>query len=426
MEEIQIEKERILNHYNIDLDYLFESNYFYLKKILKDNEIIKLKSTLKSYKDDGLPNQEIVRIFSKEYIKFIRSKYREQTRLSEFDEKLNNFLNQKDRTIKVIWGDAYKVLRKLESESIQLMVTSPPYFNARAYSQWDDLNIYLNDMRNIIRESYRVLDNHRVWVFNVGDIFDNDQITTKSVWGKRRIPLGAYFIKIFEEEGFEFVDDIIWDKGEVESKRHMNNGINYPLYQYPLNCYEHLLIFHKHRLDKSKIPCPVCGSLKVNGNTQSEIGVQSWECKNRNCFIRSPHNRGKRFSLRTNLMQYNHDNDKDNLIDSKTINMWRRDIVKFPPVIKINQNGENILGHSAPFPEDIPSMAIKYFTYVGENVMDPFAGSFTVPIVAQKLNRVGIGIEINKDLFRKAILKRINNSLNVFESGDTFEEFDVS
>jgi len=139
IEEIQIEKERILNHYNIDLDYLFESNYFYLKKILKDNEIIKLKSTLKSYKDDGLPNQEIVRIFSKEYIKFIRSKYREQTRLSEFDEKLNNFLNQKDRTIKVIWGDAYKVLRKLESESIQLMVTSPPYFNARAYSQWDEL-----------------------------------------------------------------------------------------------------------------------------------------------------------------------------------------------------------------------------------------------------------------------------------------------
>ena len=75
------------------------------------------------------------------------------------------------------------------------------------------------------------------------------------------------------------MDDIIWDKGEVESQRHKNGGINYPFYQYPLNCYEHILIFHKHQLDLNKIPCPVCGSLNVNGNTQSEIGVQSWELK---------------------------------------------------------------------------------------------------------------------------------------------------
>ncbi len=419
------DKDKIINNYNIDLNFLFESNYFHLKKILKESEISNLKYSLKNYKDGDLSNQEIVKIFSKEYLKIIQQKYKIQTRTNDYDTHLNNFVNNDKNSIKIIWGDAFKVLRKLESESIQLMVTSPPYFNARAYSQWDNINLYLDEMRKIIRESYRVLDNHRVWVFNVGDIFDNDQITTKSVWGKRRIPLGAYFIKIFEEEGFEFVDNIIWDKGEVESKRHMNNGINYPLYQYPLNCYEHLLIFHKHRLDKTKIPCPVCGSLKVNGNTQSEIGVQSWECKNPNCFIRSPHNRGKRFSLRTNLMQYNHNNNEDNLIESKIINMWRRDIVKFPPVIKINQNGENILGHSAPFPEDIPNMAVKYFTYVGENVMDPFAGSFTVPIIAQKLNRNGIGIEINKDLFRKAILKRINNSINVFESGEAFVEFDA-
>ena len=66
------------------------------------------------------------------------------------------------------------------------MVTSPPYYNAREYSQWDDLNKYLKDMRKIIAECYRVLDNHHVFVFNVGDIFDNDNITTKSVWGDRR------------------------------------------------------------------------------------------------------------------------------------------------------------------------------------------------------------------------------------------------
>ena len=147
-------------------------------------------------------------------------------------------------------------------------------------------------MRDIIRETYRVLDNHKVWVFNVGDIFDNPNTKTKSVWGKTRLPLGAYFIKIFEEEGFTFVDDIIWDKGEVHSKRNKNNATPYPFYQYPYNCYEHILIFHKHRLDLTHFPCPVCGSLNVSGNTQSEPGLQSWECKNNNCFERSKSNRG--------------------------------------------------------------------------------------------------------------------------------------
>jgi len=104
----------------------------------------------------------------------------------------------------------------------------------------------------IIREAYRVLDNHRVFVFNVGDIFDNDNIQTTSTWGKRRIPLGAYFTKIFEEEGFTFVDDFIWDKGEVQSERHKNGNKPFPFYQYPMNCYEHILIFHKHRKDERK------------------------------------------------------------------------------------------------------------------------------------------------------------------------------
>ncbi|GMO68491.1 MAG: hypothetical protein Nk1A_7280 [Endomicrobiia bacterium] len=111
---------------------------------------------------------------------------------------------------------------------------SPPYYNAREYSHWENLNAYLNDMRLIIKEAYRVLDNHRVFVFNVGDIFDNDNITTTSVWGNRRIPLGMYFTRIFEEEGFTFVDDIIWDKGEVQSYRH-KNGSNMNIFLFSIN-----------------------------------------------------------------------------------------------------------------------------------------------------------------------------------------------
>lgn len=196
------------------------------------------------------------------YIEFVKEVYQSST--SSIDKKLVDFINKNDDGVKVVWGDCLKVLKSLSSESIGLMVTSPPYYNAREYSHWENLNSYLEDMRKIIREAYRVLDNHRVFVFNVGDIYDNDNLSTTSVWGKRRIPLGAYFIKIFEEEGFTFVDDFIWDKGEVQSQRQKNGNKPYPFYQYPLNCYEHILIFHKHRNDPIRYPCPVCGSLQVN------------------------------------------------------------------------------------------------------------------------------------------------------------------
>lgn len=401
--------QKIKNNYKIIIPFLLRHNKEYLDKLLTIEELNELQATLKKYTND-IQGSDAVRIFSDAYTSIVKKRHQKEY-TENYDIKLDRFLNNKNE-LKIIWGDCLEVLRKMKSESIHLMVTSPPYYNAREYSQWEDINVYLEDMRLIIRESYRVLDNHKIWVFNVGDVFDNDNLKTKSVWGKRRLPLGAYFIKIFEEEGFEFVDDIIWDKGEVESQRHKNGGINYPFYQYPLNCYEHILIFHKHRLDTNRIPCPICGSLNVNGNTQSEIGVQSWECKNDKCLERSPHNRGKRFSLRSNMMQDIEKRTRGNSIDEFILNKWRRDIVKFTPVIKIDQNGNNRLGHSAPFPKDIPDMAVKYFSYEGDKVLDPFAGSFTTAIVAKKLNRVGIGIEINKAMFETVIKKRTVQEFN--------------
>ena len=408
IEVVKLKKAKSCNNSHITISYLLEHNQKYLSGLLSNEEIQELKLKLSNFLN--INGSNAIKKFTNVYLEILKKRHQLENN-QNLDIKLAEFLQDKN-DLKIIWGDCLKAMQRMSSESIHLMVTSPPYYNAREYSQWNNLNDYLEDMRLIIRESYRVLDNHRVWVFNVGDVFDKDNLKTKSVWGKRRLPLGAYFIKIFEEEGFEFVDDIIWDKGEVESQRHKNGGINYPFYQYPLNCYEHILIFHKHRLDISKIPCPVCGSLNVNGNTQSEIGVQSWECKNQNCLERSPHNRGKRFSLRSNMMQDDFNRIPENAIDKSTITKWRRDIVKFPPVIKINNKGNNKLGHSAPFPKDIPEMAIKYFSYAGDIVLDPFAGSFTSVIEAKKLGRIGLGIEINKKSFRSVILNRINDNFN--------------
>jgi len=416
-------KEKVFG-FNNYVDKIFETSFDYLEKILTPRELECLITRLRRRKLRS--TQECVRYFNQIFCDIIKAKHRAEYGFR--DAELMNFINSPESNAKIIWGDCLNVLKKMDSESIQLMVTSPPYYNAREYSKWANINDYLLDMEEIIRETYRVLDNHRVWVFNVGDIFDNPKTITKSVWGKARLPLGAYFVNIFEKCGFTFVDDIIWDKGEVQSERQTRESKPYPMYQYPMNCYEHLLVFHKHRLDLIRYPCPVCGSLKVNGNTQSEPGLQSWECKNLACFERSASNRGKRFSFKTNIVQSKESQSSKNEIPVELLKKWRRDITKFSPVIKINSKGDNKLGHSAPFPKDITEMAIKFFTYVGEKVMDPFAGSFTTVISAVENDRIGVGIELNKNIYRSVALRALKSDkqLDLYKNKITIEEFDLT
>ena len=313
----------------------------------------------------------------------------------------------------LINGDSREVLKKIKDNSIHLAVTSPPYFNAREYSQWKTLEDYLKDMRTVFEQVFRVLDNHRIFALNVGDVQCK---LGKQPWTMRRVPLGALFTVMCQEIGFEFVDDYIWDKGEPQSYRHINGGNNYPYYIYPVNVYEHILIFHKHVRDMTRIPCPVCGTTEVQNNSQSEINVQSWECNNEECNHRSPVNRGKRYSARSIMMDLG--KTEENEIEKSLIQKFRRDIVEFSPVIKWH-NGNNIHGHTAPFPEDIPEMAINFYTYKGDTVLDPFAGSFTTTLSAIKLGRNSVGVDLSKEYVDLGI-KRIKDQ----NSQQTFLEED--
>ncbi len=388
------------------LHKIFEVSDKYLKRVFNEEVLNEFK--IDCFRHIRGDRNSTIEQYVKAYYDLVKREYQKQ--YTDADASLNHSIFSEPHIPKALWGNCLDFLKRMDSESVQLMVTSPPYYNARDYSQWATLDDYLDEMSSIIKECYRVLDNHRPFVFNVGDIFDNDNRETKSSWGKRRIPLGAYFTKIFEDHGFQFVDDFIWDKGEVQTQRHKNGNRPYPLYQYPINCYEHIFVFYKHRLDETLYPCPVCGCLKVNGNAYSGVGIKSWECKNLDCFERSASNRGKRFSARTQLMtglqQVN------NHIDEDLLRVWRRDVVKIPPVIKINSKGENTLGHTAPFPNEIPEYAVQVFSGIGESVLDPFAGAFTTTIESFRQRRNSIGIELNRTLFRDAVLNRFSSALS--------------
>ncbi|UTI10777.1 hypothetical protein NFD59_04600 [Staphylococcus epidermidis] len=105
-----------------------------------------------------------------------------------------------------------------------LAITSPPYFNAREYSQWDNLILYLFDMMMNAKGVYNSLQEKGIYAYNIGDIVDKDKIYINSQMSIKRQMLGFYSMMIFEIVGFNIIGNDIWDKGEVQSKRNSSSN----------------------------------------------------------------------------------------------------------------------------------------------------------------------------------------------------------
>ncbi len=147
--------------------------------------------------------------------------------------------------LRVYQGDSAEVLQSIESNCIDAAVTSPPYFNAREYSQWQNIYCYLWDMKAVNEQVFRLLKSGSLYFFNIFDYFDNERSIVFSAMGQKRMILSAYFTDLFRRIGFECLGNIVWDKGEIEGKRAFNAGNFSPYYQSPFNCWEHVLVFRK-------------------------------------------------------------------------------------------------------------------------------------------------------------------------------------
>ena len=241
----------------------------------------------------------------------------------------------------IIFGDAQN-MKELEDNSVHLVVTSPPYFNAPfdypdLFKSYDE---FLNLIRGVAKELKRVLDKGRVAAFVVDDTL---------IKGKK-YPVVADITKIFIEEGFRYRERIVWVKPEGYIRISRRSGVllqhPYPMYYYPDNLQESILIFQNGEFDYKSIPKEL--------KERSKIDIEEYQK------------------------------------EKWYINVWQ-----ITNVLPINNRLEKGI---AAFPKEIPYRLIKLFSYKGETVLDPFMGSGTTLKVALELGRMAVGYEIDLEL----------------------------
>ena len=109
-------------------------------------------------------------------------------------------------------GDSEELLKEMPNECVDLVFTSPPYYNAKPeYAEYLSYEDYLLKMQKIIHECARVLNEGRFFVINVSPVLIRRASRNEA---SKRIAVPFDFHRLFIEEGFEFVDDIIWEKPE--------------------------------------------------------------------------------------------------------------------------------------------------------------------------------------------------------------------
>lgn len=98
--------------------------------------------------------------------------------------------------------DCFNGFKEIGDNAIDLIVTSPPYFNARDYSQWNTYEDYLVFVGAFIKESFRVLKDGGRIAINIPDGYN------RNPW----IPIYADYCKILQSGGLILRGNIVWHK----------------------------------------------------------------------------------------------------------------------------------------------------------------------------------------------------------------------
>ena len=267
---------------------------------------------------------------------------------------------------KIYFGDS-RALNKIEDKSVQLIITSPPYWQLKDYGSNNQIGFnnsyeeYINNLNLVWMECERILSEGCRLCINIGD-----QFARSVYYGRYKVvPIRTEIIRFCETLKMDYMGTIIWQKATTMNTS--GGGAIMGSFPYPRNGilkidYEFILIFKK--LGNSPKP-----TLEQKEN--SIMTKEEWN---------------QYFSSHWNF------------------------------------SGVKQSEHIAMFPEELPKRLIKMFSFFGETIFDPFLGSGTTTLAAKNLGRNSIGYEINKE-FESIIKEKLNiNQLSLDEDTIKFLE----
>jgi DNA modification methylase len=257
----------------------------------------------------------------------------------------------------VICGDSLEVLSQMPDDSINLIITSPPYADQRKKTYGGvHPDKYVEWILPIAAELKRVLKSDGSFILNIKE---------KVVDGERHTYV-LELILALKKQGWLWTDEYIWHKRNTTPGKWSNRF---------RDSWERCLHFtkqRKFRMFQDEVMVPMGDWAEKRLKNLSE-------------------NDSKRF------------NSQVGSGFGKDISKWvGRDMAYPTNVLHLASECSN-RNHSAAFPESLPTWFVKLFSEAGDVVLDPFAGSGTTCVVAKKLDRHYVGIELKEDHCKVAV-----------------------
>jgi site-specific DNA-methyltransferase (adenine-specific) len=334
------------------------------------------------------------------------------------NERLNGHLNS------ICCGDCSEVLKSLPTESVDLVITSPPYFQQREYGgggigNEEKIDEYIKNLANVFRQCVRVTKKTGTVVFNVGD---------KYIDGNLLLVPYRFAIEVQKDNLVKLINELTWVKVNPTPKQDPRKLISstepFFIFAKTGDYYFNKDAFLEYR------DTYLNGSRKKAGNDvgknyfelidKSELSDEQKElAKKELTEVIMEVKQGKLDSFRMKIkgmhaLPYGGQaGGRLTQIENKgftIIKIYGHSIRKDV----IESTVETIKGniHPAVYPEFIIQELIKLLTKEEDIVLDPFIGSGTTAVVAQRLKRNFVGIEIHPeyvDYATKRIKERANN-----------------
>jgi len=254
---------------------------------------------------------------------------------------------------KIILGDCLRELKTLDANSIDLIVTSPPYADRRAKSYGGAKpEEYVDWFIPRSAELLRVLKPDGTFILNIKEKAENGERHTFVI----------ELILALRKQGWLWTEEFIWHKKNSYPGKWPNRF---------RDGWERLLQFNKTR------------NFKMYQDAV-KVAVGSW-AKSR---LKNLSDTDKR-----------RDNSRVGSGFGKNISNWVGKTTVYPNNVLHLPTESSNKQHSAVFPKELPEWFIKLFTQPGDLVLDPYLGSGTTCVSASELNRNSIGIEIKKEYY---------------------------